>query len=75
MFRSLGIATGIGFIFVASSFAQETSKFTFDVGAGFTTPVGNTGRHLDEAWNLQAGAGYNFMVRRQARSGLPLVRD
>lgn len=40
--------------------AQETSRFTFDVGGGFTQPVGNTSRHLDTGWNIKGGAGYNF---------------
>jgi hypothetical protein len=40
--------------------AQEFSKFTFDVGAGFTTPVGGTGRYLDTGWNVRGGAGVNF---------------
>ncbi len=42
------------------SSAQETSHFAFDVGGGFTTPLGNTGRHVDYGWNVGAGAGYNF---------------
>jgi hypothetical protein len=40
--------------------AQEVPRFTFDLGAGFTQPVGNTGRHLDEGWNVKGGVGYNF---------------
>jgi hypothetical protein len=40
--------------------AQETQKFTFNIGAGFTRPAGNTGNHLDTGWNVQGGAGYNF---------------
>ncbi len=40
--------------------AQEFQRFTFDAGAGFTQPVGNTGRHLDVGWNAGAGAGMNF---------------
>jgi hypothetical protein len=40
--------------------AQEFSRFSFDVGGGFTQPVGNTGRHLDEGWNVRGGAGINF---------------
>jgi hypothetical protein len=40
--------------------AQETPKFSFDLGAGFTTPVGNTGRNVDMGWNIQGGAGINF---------------
>src|SRR5579863_2548393 len=40
--------------------AQEGSPFTFDFGGGFTQPVGNTGRQLDEGWNIGAGGGFNF---------------
>jgi len=40
--------------------AQEISHFSFDLGGGFTNPVGNTGRHLDDGWNIQGGVGYNF---------------
>jgi Outer membrane protein beta-barrel domain len=40
--------------------AQEVSHFSFDVGGGFTQPVGNTGRYLDDGWNVQGGVGYNF---------------
>lgn len=39
---------------------QEVSRFSFDLAGGFTQPVGNTGRHVDEGWNIQGGAGYNF---------------
>jgi len=53
-------AAGVGFVVLAASVAQETNRFTFDVGAGFTNSVGNTGRHLNEGWNLQGGLGYNF---------------
>jgi len=60
MLKSLAFVSGIGLLCLTSSFAQETSKFTFDIGAGFTNPVGNTARHLDLGWNLGAGVGYNF---------------
>ena len=40
--------------------AQEVPRFSFDIGGGFTEPVGNTGRHLDAGWNLGGGAGFNF---------------
>jgi hypothetical protein len=40
--------------------AQEVPRFAFDIGGGFTQPVGNTGRQLDTGWNIQAGAGFNF---------------
>lgn len=41
--------------------AQEFPRFTFNAGAGFTTPVGNTGSSLDTGYNIRAGAGYNFL--------------
>jgi hypothetical protein len=40
--------------------AQETPRFAFDFGGGFTQTVGNTQRHLDNGWNMTAGAGMNF---------------
>jgi hypothetical protein len=41
--------------------AQEFSHFSFELGAGFTEPVGNTAKYLDNyGWNLQGGVGYNF---------------
>jgi hypothetical protein len=42
--------------------AQEFPKVTFNAGAGFTTPMGDTtGGNLDTGWNVQAGVGYNFL--------------
>jgi hypothetical protein len=40
--------------------AQEFSRFAFGVGAGFTTPVGDTGTRTDMGWNVRGGAGINF---------------
>ena len=40
--------------------AQKAQKFSFELGAGFTQPVGNTGRNLDTGWNVRGGFGYNF---------------
>ncbi len=40
--------------------AQEFSHFAFNVGAGFTTPVSDTGTRTDLGWNVRAGAGVNF---------------
>jgi hypothetical protein len=40
--------------------AQETSHLSFSVGAGFTTPVGTTGRNLDQGWNAGGGIGWKF---------------
>lgn len=42
---------------------QEISRFSASIGGGFTQPVGNTGRHLNEGWNISGGAGYNFNSR------------
>lgn len=60
MIKRVAYIAGAGLLSVALGFAQEGSRFTFDIGAGFTNPVGNTGRHLNEGWNLQGGFGYNF---------------
>ena len=40
--------------------AQEYSHFAFNVGAGFTTPLGNAGRNLDYGWDIRGGAGFNL---------------
>ena len=58
--RSLAVISGLGLLMTGTLCAQETSRFSFNAGAGFTQPVGNTGRRLDTGWNIQGGAGYNF---------------
>jgi long-subunit fatty acid transport protein len=45
---------------VSTLSAQEVSHYSFELGAGFTQPVGNTGRYLDDGWNIRGGVGYNF---------------
>jgi hypothetical protein len=40
--------------------AQETQHIAFDIGGGFTQSVGNTGRYLDNGWNVGGGIGWNF---------------
>jgi len=50
----------LGLLIAGSLGAQEVSHFSFDIGGGFTNPVGNTGRQLDEGWNIRGGAGFNF---------------
>lgn len=40
--------------------AQESPRFSFAVGGGFTQTAGNTGRNLDNGWNIRGGAGVNF---------------
>lgn len=45
---------------VISLSAQETSHFAFQLGVGFTEPVGRTGMYTDVGYNTSAGVGYNF---------------
>ena len=54
-------SSGLAMVLLGTTLAaQETTRFTFDVGGGFTQPVGNTERHLDTGWNIKGGAGFNF---------------
>jgi Outer membrane protein beta-barrel domain len=56
----------LSFVLVLAAFtlkplpAQEHHLVIVDLGAGFTQPVGNTGRHLDAGWNIRGGVGLNF---------------
>ncbi len=54
------LSFGLCFAGVAVMNAQEVPRFAFDLGAGFTNPVGATGRNLDLGWNVGAGVGFNF---------------
>jgi hypothetical protein len=40
--------------------AQELPPFSFAFGGGYTNSLGSTGRNLDNGWNAQVGAGFNF---------------
>lgn len=40
--------------------AQESNRFTYGLGAGFTTGVGTTGSYVDMGWNVRGNAGINF---------------
>jgi opacity protein-like surface antigen len=40
--------------------AQELPPFSFAFGGGYTSSLGSSGRYLDNGWNVQVGAGYNF---------------
>jgi len=53
-------ASCFGLVCMGTLSAQEVSHFSFELGAGFTQTVGNTGRYLNDGWNLQGGVGYNF---------------
>jgi len=56
----LGLTLVSGFLACSYLGAQEVPRFTGDIGGGFTQPVGNTGRNLNEGWNVQGGFGVNF---------------
>src|SRR3954464_1617791 len=58
--KKLAIASCFGFLMVGALSAQEFSRFAFNVGAGFTQGVGDTGTRLDLGWNARLGAGVNF---------------
>ncbi|MDP9115513.1 MAG: porin family protein, partial [Acidobacteriota bacterium] len=60
LMRFFIFATGVSLVLGGLVNAQETQRFSFDIGAGFTEPVGNTGRNLDIGWNAGVGAGANF---------------
>jgi opacity protein-like surface antigen len=49
----------MGLLVVGPANAQNTNKFTFNIGGGFTEPVRDFGR-LDTGFNITAGAGVNF---------------
>lgn len=58
--KNIAFVSCFGLLCIGTMSAQEVSRFTFDLGAGFTQPVGNTGRLLNDGWNVQGGVGYNF---------------
>jgi Outer membrane protein beta-barrel domain len=57
--RLLWSACLVGFLAGAAQ-AQETPRFTFDIGGGLTKAVGNTERKLNDGWNVNGGAGINL---------------
>jgi hypothetical protein len=60
----------IAFLFAAAillvgsrAMAQENTQwhhYNFNIGAGFTPPVGADSSRLNTGWNFVAGGGYNF---------------
>jgi hypothetical protein len=59
-YQSLALAACAGLFMTMGLPAQEFSHFTFGIGAGFTTPVGDTGTRTDYGWNVRGGAGVKF---------------
>ena len=60
MKRSLIVMSLLGVGTLGTAMAQEVPRFTFNLGAGFTSPVDTTGDRLDQGWNASAGAGVNL---------------
>src|SRR3954447_17260173 len=60
LMKKLAIASCVGFMMMGALQAQEFSRFAFNIGAGFTQAVGDTGTRLDMGWNGRLGAGVNF---------------
>jgi hypothetical protein len=58
--KRFAFASCIGILAFASASAQEFSRYTFDIGGGYTMPVGHAGNTLDPGWNVRGGVGYNF---------------
>lgn len=58
--KRLTLISSLSLLAVGFASAQEISRFSFVIDGGFTQPVGNTGRHLDDGWNVGTGAGVNF---------------
>jgi hypothetical protein len=50
----------IGLLAFASANAQEFSRYSVDLGMGFSTPAGAQEHYLDYGWNIRGGAGVNF---------------
>lgn len=42
------------------SYQSKWSHLAFEVGGGFTTPIGNTGKYQTFGGNLRVGGGWNF---------------
>ena len=63
---SMTICCMAGLLLAGSSSAQNTNKFTFNIGAGFTEPVRNYGR-LDTGFNFTAaGVRKSYALSRGA---------
>jgi hypothetical protein len=60
MRKCLAFTLGFGLLSTISLSAQETQRFTFGLGGGFTQPVGHTGTLIDDGWNVQGSGGFNF---------------
>lgn len=60
MKRALMVITVVSLMSGVAVAQDELPRFTFNLGAGFTTPVQTAGERLDRGWNASLGAGMNF---------------
>ena len=58
--RVLSVASLAGLALASACFAQNTSKFAFSVGGGFSEPLKYSDGRFDPGFNFGAGVGYNF---------------
>jgi hypothetical protein len=59
--KIFAFASCFGLLLIGTLNGQEVSRFSFDLGAGFTEPVGNTANYLNNnGWNLQAASDITF---------------
>jgi len=58
--RSVFVMSFVAVCALSLSAQKGVSKFTMQMGAGFTTSVGHSGKDLDVGWNISGGAGYQF---------------
>jgi len=56
----LAACCGAGLFVAGPAAAQNTSRFGFNIGGGFTEPVRDTDGRVNVGFNLNAGAGFNF---------------
>lgn len=59
--RNTLLVSCLGILAAGALQAQEFPPLTYSIGAGFSQPVGDAGRNLNTRWNMEAGAGYNFL--------------
>jgi hypothetical protein len=58
--KRLAFVSCIGLLAFVSANAQELSRYSVDLGMGFSTPAGTQEHYLDYGWNIRGGAGGNF---------------
>ena len=64
------LASGIGLLLAGVIFAQETPKFAFNLGGGFTEPVGGTGSQAQH--RLEPGRGRRLQFHLSCRCASPV---